>query len=175
MAEINTVPGFLENFELFLEGTRNLGIVDIDLSTIIPKKIDLEGAGIGGTMSMPAQGQTDNIDVGLNFRTTTTETMALAAPKAHVLEAYGAVQYWDSANGKYEPKQLRVAMRGMPSEVKLGKLASASTMENSVTLNLTYLKVSVNGVKQIEIDKFNYIHYVNGNDYLAPIKSMLGL
>ena len=111
MAEINTVPGFLENFELFLEGTRNLGIVDIDLSTITPKKIDLEGAGIGGTMSMPAQGQTDNIDVGLNFRTTTTETMALAAPKAHVLEAYGAVQYWDSANGKYEPKQLRVAMR----------------------------------------------------------------
>ena len=37
MAEINTVPGFLENFELFLEGTRNLGIVDIDLSTITPK------------------------------------------------------------------------------------------------------------------------------------------
>ena len=29
--------------------------------------------------------------------------------------------------------------------------------------------------KKIEIDKFNYIHYVNGTDYMAGVREILGV
>ena len=51
------VPSSLENFELFIEGKRSLGIVDITLPKLTAKTVDIEGAGIGGTISLPTQGQ----------------------------------------------------------------------------------------------------------------------
>lgn len=169
------VPSALENFELFVSGNRSLGIVDITLPKLTAKTVDIEGAGIGGTISLPSQGQTDNLQVELNFRVVTDDTIELAQPKAHALEAYGAINHWNASEGAYEVKQIKVTMRAIPSEFDLGKLASASTMDHKATMNLSYLKVSVDGERMIEIDKFNYIHYAYGTDYLAAVKTALGL
>lgn len=169
------VPASLENFELFVGGNRSLGIVDITLPKLTAKTVDIEGAGISGTMSLPTQGQTDNLQVELNFRVVTGDTIELAQPKGHNLEAYGAVNYWNASEGAYEVKQVRVAMRAVPSEFDLGKMASASTMDHKATMNLSYLKVSVAGERMIEIDKLNYIHYAYGTDYLAAAKTAVGL
>ena len=169
------IPSSLENFELFLDGNRSLGIVDITLPKLTSKTVDIEGAGIGGTISLPTQGQTDNLEGEFNFRVVTSDTIKLAQPKAHPLEAYGAINQWNASEGAYETKQLRVAMRAIPSEFDLGKLASASTMDHKVTMTFSYLKVSVDGSRVIEIDKFNYIHYLYGTDYLAAVRTALGL
>ncbi len=169
------VPSSLENFELFNESKRNLGIVDITLPKLTAKTVDVEGAGIGGTISLPTQGQTDNLEAEFNFRVVTDDTIKLAQPKAHTLEAYGAINHWDASSGEYVVKQLRVSMRAIPSEFDLGKLASASTMDHKATMTLSYLKVSVDGTRVIEIDKFNYINYLYGTDYLAAAKTALGL
>ena len=169
------VPSSLENFELFSDTKRNLGIVDITLPKLTAKTVDIEGAGIGGTISLPTQGQTDNLEAEFNFRVVTDETIKLAQPEAHTLEAYGAINHWDASTGAYEVKQVRIAMRAIPSEFDLGKLASASTMDHKATMTLSYLKVSVDGTRMIEIDKFNYINYLYGYDYLADAKAALGL
>ena len=169
------VPSSLENFELFSESKRNLGIVDITLPKLTAKTVDVEGAGIGGTISLPTQGQTDNLEAEFNFRVVTDDTIKLAQPKAHALEAYGAINHWNASEGAYEVKQLRVSMRAIPSEFDLGKLASASAMDHKATMTLSYLKVSVDGTRVIEIDKFNYINYLYGTDYLATTKTALGL
>ena len=169
------VPSSLENFELFIEGKRSLGIVDITLPKLTAKTVDIEGAGIGGTISLPTQGQTDNLEAEFNFRVVTDGTVELAQIKAHTLEAYGAINCWNASEGAYQTKQVRVSMRAIPSEFDLGKLASASTMDHKATMTLSYLKVSVDGTKMIEIDKFNYIQYLYGTDYLAATKAALGL
>lgn len=169
------IPSSLENFELFSDTKRSMGIVDITLPKLTSKTVDIEGAGISGTISMPTRGQTDNMEVEFNFRVVTDETIKLAQPKAHKLEAYGAINHWDAASGEYQVKQIRVAMRAVPSEFDLGKLASASTMDHKTTMSLTYLKVSVDGTRMIEIDKLNYINYLYGYDWLADVKSKCGL
>ena len=164
------IPSSLENFELFIESDRSLGTVDITLPKLTAKTVDVEGAGIGGTISLPTQGQTDNLEVEVNFRAVTDSTIKLAQIKAH-----GAINCWNASEGAYQTKQVRVSMRAIPSEFDLGKLASASTMDHKVTMTLSYLKVSVDGTKMIEIDKFNYIQYLYGTDYLAATKAALGL
>ena len=109
------VPSSLENFELFIEGKRSLGIVDITLPKLTAKTVDIEGAGIGGTISLPTQGQTDNLEAEFNFRVVTDSTIELAQIKAHTLEAYGAINCWNASEGAYQTKQVRVSMLPVPS------------------------------------------------------------
>ena len=35
--------------------------------------------------------------------------------------------------------------------------------------------MTIDGVRKIEIDKLNYIHFVNGTDYLENVRKALGL
>ena len=45
-------------------------------------------------------------------------------------------------------------------------------MGSSVTLELLYFMVELEGEKMVEVDKLNSIFAVNGKDMLAPIRNM---
>ena len=46
-------------------------------------------------------------------------------------------------------------------------------MEATVTLELTYIMIEVDGVQLLEVDKLNGIYKVNGNDMLAGVNSLV--
>ena len=172
---MNLVPAFLEDFFCFREGNRIPGTVDVTLPKITPKSVTASGAGIAGDMDMPTKGQTENMETGITFRTTTEEVVALSQCKSTLVEFRGAQFVYNTGTGEYEKNPCAVVMRIMPKETDLGKFASAESTESKITANVAYLKVTIDGKKMVEIDKFNYIHYVYGTDYLADVRSMLGL
>ena len=45
-------------------------------------------------------------------------------------------------------------------------------MSSSVTLELIYIMIEVDGAKKVELDKLNNVYNINGTDYLAKIKSL---
>ena len=51
-------------------------------------------------------------------------------------------------------------------------LEKGEGMEATVTLELTYLMVEVDGKQLVEIDKLNGVYKVNGKDMLAAIKNL---
>ena len=46
-------------------------------------------------------------------------------------------------------------------------------MEATVTLELTYIMVEVDGVQLLEVDKLNGVYKVNGTDMLAEVNSLI--
>ena len=56
---------------------------------------------------------------------------------------------------------------------KPGKLKRAEGMEATVTLELTYILVEVDGTVMLEIDKLNQKYIVNGQDMLAGISALV--
>ena len=48
-------------------------------------------------------------------------------------------------------------MRGKCATLKLGTLKAATAMSSSVTLNISYIKISLNGKELVELDKLNGI------------------
>lgn len=175
MAGTNLVPSFLEDYACFKEGVQIPGTVDVTLPKITPKSVTISGAGIAGDMDMPTKGQTENMETELTFRVTSAEVTSMAQCKSTNVEFRGAQFSFDAGTGEYKQLPCVVMMRIMPKEVDLGKFASAETTEAKITANVSYMKITIGGVKVVEIDKFNYIHYVNGTDYLADVRSMLGL
>lgn len=175
MSGINVVPAFLEDFMCYREGHKIPGTVDVTLPKITPKAVTASGAGIAGDIDMPTKGQTENMETEITFRTTTAEVVALSQCKSTLVEFRGAQFAYDSGTGEYKKNPCVVVMRIMPKETDLGKFASAESTESKITANVAYLKVTIDDKKMIEIDKFNYIHYVYGVDYLADVREMLGM
>lgn len=175
MSGVNVVPSHLNNFEFYLNGIKKPGVADITLPNVEAKTNTLTGAGISGDIDIPVTGHTNNMSTEINFRITDETALELGEVRAYDFEFFGAAEVYDAGTGEYKAKSIRVMMRLLPTSVELGKLAPAETMDTKLTGSVIYLKVSVDGVTKIEIDKLNYIYIVNGTDYLGKIRKALGM
>ena len=50
--------------------------------------------------------------------------------------------------------------------------ATVGSMDSTITLELTYVLVEMDGKSMIEIDKINPTYKVNGNDVLSKVKQL---
>ena len=48
-------------------------------------------------------------------------------------------------------------------------------MENDVTLELDYIKITVDSQTTLEVDKYNFKYELAGVDYMSDVRSALGL
>lgn len=175
MSGINVVRDKLINFEVFVGGNRKLGMADVTLPSIEYKTATLSGAGIGGEIEMPTPGQTSSMELEINWRTVNDDNAQLLAMHAHDLELRGANENYDAATGEVLTENIRIFARGLPKKGDLGSFKPADHTDTKTTLELLYFKEVVNGTREIEIDKLNYIHYVHGVDYMASVRAALGL
>lgn len=175
MKGVNIVRDKLVNFEVYAEGNRKLGMADITLPSIEYKTATLSGAGIGGEIEMPTPGQTSSMELEINWRTINDDNASLLAVKAHDLELRGANENYDAATGEVLSEAVKINVRGLPKKGELGSFKPADHTDTKTTLELVYFKVVIDGKREIEIDKLNYIHYVHGTDYLASVREALGL
>ena len=172
---INVVRDKLINFEVFAAGNRKLGMADVTLPSIEYKTATLSGAGIGGEIEMPTPGQTSSMELEINWRTLNDDAAKLLAMKAQDLELRGANENYDAATGEIVVEAVKINVRGLPKKGDLGSFKPADHTDTKTTLELTYFKMTVDGKRTVEIDKLNYIHYVDGTDYMDAVKKALGL
>lgn len=172
---VNVVRDKLINFEVFAGGDRKLGMADVTLPSIEYKTATLSGAGIGGEIEMPTPGQTSSMELELNWRTLNDDAAKLLAMKAQDLELRGANENYDAGTGEIISEAVKINVRGLPKKGDLGSFKPADHTDTKTTLELVYFKMTVDGKRTVEIDKLNYIHYVDGTDYMASVRKALGL
>lgn len=167
------IPDKLINFKVFLGGNDLLGLADVDLPSIEMMTETVTGAGIAGELETPVIGHTTPITLSLSWRTVTKSFARLAAPEPHQLDLRGAMQFLAAEVMVTVP--VRVTVITVPKKAELGKMATGKAMETQSELAVSYLKMWVDGEEKIEIDKLNYIYIVDGVDYLAPVRTALGM
>lgn len=175
MGNINIVRDKLINFEVFIAGGRKLGMADITLPSIEYKTATLSGAGIGGEIEMPTPGHTASMELEINWRTLNEDVTKLLAMKAHDLEIRGSNEQYDAGTGEIKSEAVKINVRTLPKKSDTGSYKPADHTDTKSTLEIIYIKIAVAGKVVLEIDKLNYIHFVDGVDYLASVKSDLGL
>ncbi len=175
MGSVNMVRDKLINFEVFVAGGRKLGMADITLPSIEYKTATLSGAGIGGEIEMPTPGQTGSMELEINWRTLNEDATKLLAMKAHDLELRGSSEQYDAGTGEISSEPVKINVRTLPKKGDMGSFKPADHTDTKNTLELVYIKITIANKKVLEIDKLNYIHFVDGVDFLASVRSDLGL
>lgn len=102
-----------------------------------------------------------------------SSAMDMLSPLSTVNLTLRASQQVYDKQGGYNFKGLRVVEIGRVKKFNPGKVEKGEAMEATVTLELTYLMIEVDGQQLLEVDKLNGIYKVNGTDMLAGVNSLI--
>lgn len=169
------VPEKLINYRVYLNGNDMIGTSDVTLPKLDAMTETVKGAGIAGEVESPVLGHFSSMELELNWRTLEKSNVLLASPKGVHLDLRGAQQVYDSGSGSFVARAVKVVVRGVPKSTELGKLDVGATTDTKNTIEVNYIKITIDGSTVLEIDKYNYICIIDGTDYLADVRTALGL
>lgn len=172
---INDVMAQNINYEIYVDGDRCLGTASVDLSELNYLTTEISGAGVGGKIDMPTLGHTENMEITLHWRSLFESPLRLMKQAAFMLSCRGAMQKYDAGTGELKVLPVRIDARCLPTSLNLGKFEPSETTDTESKFVIDYISVKVDGAKVFEHDKFNYIHEVDGQDYMAAVRAALGL
>lgn len=174
MISDNYVPEKINEYNVYLDGEKMVGVVpDVDLPEIGMKASEVEGAGMLGVLDSPAIGQFESMEQEIKFNVLYSSAINMLNPLTAVNITFRAAQQVYDKSGGYVFKGLRVVEQGRVKKFKPGKIKRAEGMEATVTLELTYIMIEVDGTVMMEIDKLNQKYVVNGQDMLAGIAELV--
>lgn len=169
------IPERLKNFLAYNEDDQILGVTEVTLPNLAYITETIAGAGIAGSYDSPTVGHFQSLTLTLNFRALGNDVLNLISPSMTLLTLRGSVQIYDPALRRQVEKQLTIVTDAMPKEFNLGNMTPATAMGASSNQELTYVKLMLDGVEWLEIDKINYICRINGTDYLQTSAQHMGL
>ena len=171
----NIVPEGMINFKVYREGGDMLGIAEGTIPNLEAMTHEVKGAGLAGTIDSPVLGHYNSITLSLTWRSVTGDISVLNRPETHNIDLYASLKSYNAGLGIYQTKQLHIYCRAIPKTLTTGNLVVGDTMGTQMEFELPYMKLSLDGVDLIEIDKYNYIARIEGVDYLASVRSDLGM
>lgn len=162
------------NFAVYEDSVEYLGMAQATMPNLTALVQSISGVGIAGNVEAVILGHYDAMSLGLNFRTTTEQSIRLSEPRRHNLDLRVAQQEEDPVSGTLVVKKVKHVFVVVPKTETGGTVAPASPMDASGEYAVRYWATYIDGKKVREIDPLNFICYVNGTDYLASVRTALG-
>lgn len=167
------IPEKIDAYNVYIDDNK---LVGISAETTLPDfeaiTETISGPGILGEIESPATGQFGPMEMEIPFRVIYQEIGSLMMiSKATSITLRGSMQVTDSSDTSISNVPVRIVIRGKCKKTTSGKMAQGKAMESSVTFEILYILIEVNGVTQVELDKLNFVYTLNGEDQLALIRS----
>lgn len=172
---MNQIPEKLTHYMAYRDGTEFLGTTDVELPELAALTDTLKGAGIAGEIDSPVIGHFGSMETKLNFRTLAKQNISLMAFKTHALDFRGSQQIYDAGTGAYIKQRIKVSMRVIPKSYTAGKLEVGAQTGTANGLETVYMKIEIDGKRVLEVDKLNFICFIDGADYLEEVRANIGM
>lgn len=170
MAKI--IPEVINNYNVYKDDANAVvGISgEIPLPNFETLTTTMSGAGLLGEIEDPVIGQFKSMDGEIPFRSLYSDTFALMDTDTPLsLTIRGAEQNTAADTGNTEMTQIRIVEKGKFKGFEGGKMKIGEQTDSKVKMELWYILIEVDGVKMLELDKFNSVYIVNGKDMLAKV------
>ncbi|MDO4285173.1 MAG: phage major tail tube protein [Eubacteriales bacterium] len=167
-------PEVVNNFNVYSNGDKFEGVSgEVTLPTISAMTATVSGAGVLGEYNAAVVGMTQSITQEIPFRIINKEYFGLIAMgKQTDITLRSSIQNVDrSSGGAVSTSGMRLVFRGRPTAHNMGQLRQGDLMNASVTLELTYILIEMDGATLLELDKLNSVYTVNGEDLLKNIRN----
>lgn len=168
------VSGNIIAHKLLADGIEIDDNVSCTLPSIEAETSDIKGAGILGTISMPTTGQINSMTFSISTKSINKNASNLAKPGVpQNLELRFAKDVM-SSSGQMVPQGSKIFITGIMKKYDPGKVENSGTMDGSIEFEVIRYRQVIDGEEALLIDKKNYIYKVNGVDYMASVKALLG-
>lgn len=170
------IPEAIYNFNLYDEKSqRLLGTgAEITLPDLQNNTAAVSGGGMLGEVESPLIGQYGSVEFEIPIRMIGKESFQFMKKqtKGTSVTIRGAMQVTDEKTHEIDFKNIRVIIRGRNKGNNFGKMKQGESMDGTLKIEVTYMKVEVEGSTMFELDKFNSILVIDGEDQMKRIKGM---
>ena len=166
------IPLVVNNFNVYKQGHALIGISgEVTLPDFENVTATVSGAGILGEFEENVIGMFNSMEQEIPFRLLDDDIFSFMDPTEIVdLTLRASQQITNKGTGEIDYRGMRVVVRGKQKKFVAGKVKQGEQMDASVTLEVIYLLIEIDGVKKIELDKLNFVYKVNGKDILAKVR-----
>jgi len=173
MAAIGNIPEVINNFNAYNNGNILIGVTgQVTLPSFDAITEEISGAGILGSYETGIPGFYSSMVQEVPFRILDTDIFSIMNPSAPVdLTFRASEQHTVKSTGALDYKQMRIVERGRLKSFTPGTLELGKQMGASVTLELLYILIEINGKTKLEYDKLNTVFTVNGKDLLKKVRA----
>lgn len=172
---INSVVQQTINYEVYCDGDRFLGTATVDLPELTYMTNEISGAGVAGKVDMPTLSHMENMEMTLHWRNIFERPTHLLNQNSFVLTLRGAVQRYDAGTGLQQVLPVKIDVRCLSVTTTLGKFEPGEQSETESKFHIDRIRIEVDGKEVFFHDKFNFAHEVEGKDYLADVRTALGI
>lgn len=173
MGSLANVPEVINNYNVYNNGNVLVGVSgSVTLPSLDPITEEVSGAGILGSYDTSIVGHYSSMTQEVPFRILDEDIFTIMNPNELVdLTFRASAQSTVKATGAVDYKGMRIVERGRLKSFTPGKFEQGKQMDASVTLELLYILVEVDGQTKLEYDKLNSVFIVNGKDLLEKVRS----
>jgi len=162
------------NLAVYEDNKEFEGIAKVTLPDISYLNATMSGAGIGGNILAVFTGMVDAMTTTINFLSATEAAVNLMSPKKHQLDMRIAEEYWDATNAEKGVWADKYVLVVVPTKMSPGEAAPASAVSASGEYAVSYYAAYKDGEQLWEIDPYAMRCYINGTDYMEPVRKALG-
>ena len=165
------IPEKINMFNVYQDGNKLIGISEeVTLPDFESLTETISGPGILGEIDSPTVGHFGSMEMEIPYRTIDCAT-DLVTTSGVVDITLRASEQSTTGTGEVKFKSMRVTVRGKIKKFSAGSLKQGSAMGSSVTIEVLYILIFVDGKTAIELDKLNCIYKVNGIDLLEEVRN----
>lgn len=168
------IPEKIHLFNVYHSGNKLIGISDeVTLPDFEAVTDTMAGPGMLGEMESVAMGQFTSMEMEVPFRQMYSD-MFLFVDQTTALDLTfrGSIQVMDSDTTGLDFVPMRMVTRGRCKGITGGKAKQGTGTASSIKLELYYIKIEINGVVELELDKLNFKYIVHGKDLLEKVRKM---
>ena len=168
------LPEVIRDFNLYLTGNRLGGTTgEVAIPDFESTTATTSGNGILGEYEAIVVGHYGSMELEIPFRCICEDYFAGINPSSAVeLMLRGSIQYTVKATQDADEMGMRVVVRGRCKKIAIGTVKQREGMDSSITLELTYIMIEMDGQKRLELDKLNGVFKVNNVDMLAKTRQL---
>jgi P2 family phage contractile tail tube protein len=171
-----TLPEVINNYNVYDDRAQRLiGISgEVELPNFEAMTETLSGSGILGEVEDPVTGHFSSMTIKIPFSNLWTNLYGLMnTTRPPQLTLRGSMQVTDTDTNITDYVPVKIVLRGKCKTTETGKADAGKKMESSVKMEISYIRIAVNDVDLVELDKLNFKFLLNGVDMLAKIRSQI--
>ena len=162
------------NYTMYEGGSEYIGMTQVDLPSLQFMSTVINGSGIAGEIETVLIGQMKAMEITLKHTLLTRPGISISAPRMHDWEFREVQQNMDNQTGAHTVTAVKHVIRAFPKQMDGGSLKAQSSSDPNTVASVYYWAEYRDGEKVLELDPINYICYVDGTDYLAPVRAAMG-
>lgn len=173
MGNTYELPDKLNNFNVYDGKTRLVGVSsEITVPSFDPLTDTLNLAGMAGEIESEVIGSYGSMKLEIPFANMSGDFFAFAASTNPVV-IRGSMEIFNTQTQAKDTVPIVVTVKGRTLNINPGVLKKGGKGEPSITKEITYIKITINGSTMVELDKLNNICIMGGVDLLAKIRSQI--